>query len=445
MNKIGVIGTGYVGLVSGTCFADVGHHVICCDIDEMKIEQLRAYKIPIYEPGLEELVIKNVQEGRLSFSSDIAGVIKEANIIFIAVGTPMSATGEADLSYVKDVARTIGSHLDGYKIIVTKSTVPVGTGRLIESMIRENLSDKGLTFDVVSNPEFLKEGSAIQDCMNMERAVIGATSEHAAEVIAEIHAPFRTTVFKTSLESAEMIKYAANTFLATKISFINAVANICEKVGADVTEVALGMGLDSRIGNKFLQAGIGYGGSCFPKDTYALKHIAYEAGYEFKLLEAVIETNENQRLVIIDKLNQALGTLQGKKLAVLGLAFKPDTDDVREAPSLSLIPILLSMGAEVQAYDPIAVHEASKYLPSAVRYVEDLYECVRGADACIILTEWKEIKSMDLKRLSDSLRQPVVIDGRNCFDLSDMRQNKLHYYSVGRAVVFADIEAALSV
>ncbi|WP_068776174.1 UDP-glucose/GDP-mannose dehydrogenase family protein [Paenibacillus sp. FJAT-26967] len=445
MNKIGVIGTGYVGLVSGTCFAEVGHRVVCCDIDESKINRLQQFNIPIFEPGLEELVKKNAGEGRLSFSSDIAGVIKDSAIIFIAVGTPMSASGEADLSYVKEAARMIGRNMNTHKIIVTKSTVPVGTGRLLESLIRDNLPDSSQTFDVVSNPEFLREGSAIHDCMNMERAVIGASNAQAADTVAELHAPFETTIFKTSLESAEMIKYAANTFLATKISFINAIANICGKVGADVTEVAAGMGLDSRIGNKFLQAGIGYGGSCFPKDTYALKHIAEEAGYSFKLLEAVIETNENQRLLIMDALIQSLGSLQGKKIAVLGLSFKPNTDDVRDSPSLSLIPRMLEMGADVCAYDPIAIREAGKYLPDEVGYAHELYECVTDCDACVILTEWSEVVNMDLERVHRLLRSPVIIDGRNCFELDVMRAHQFEYHSVGRQAIRTAVPAAVTV
>ncbi|MFD7525283.1 UDP-glucose 6-dehydrogenase TuaD [Paenibacillus chitinolyticus] len=444
MSTIGVIGTGYVGLVSGTCFSEVGHQVICCDIDEAKIAKLQRAEIPIYEPGLEELVKRNTNLNRLSFSSDIASVIHRSDVIFIAVGTPMSPSGEADLSYVRAAAAAIGQSIRDYKVIVTKSTVPVGTGRLVQEIIRSNQSDPSIPFDVASNPEFLREGSAVHDCMNMERAVIGATSDRAAEIIARLHEPFRTTIFKTSLESAEMIKYAANTFLAAKISFINAIANICERVGADVTEVAKGMGLDSRIGNKFLQAGIGYGGSCFPKDTHALKHIADVSGYDFKLLEAVIETNDKQRMLVIEKLEKAVGNLTDKKIAVLGLAFKPNTNDVREAPSLTLIPKLLEKGARVQAYDPIAVEEARRYLPDSVVYTQDLYDAVRDCDACVILTEWKEVVTMELDQLRELLRKPVIIDGRNCFALERMRQEGFEYYSIGRPEVLAP-NAVLSV
>lgn len=329
MEKITVVGSGYVGLVSGTCFSEIGNRVICCDVDPFKIAMLRKGEIPIYEPGLKELVKKNIDADRLFFTSEIGDAIEASDIIYIAVGTPMGENGEADMRYVHEVARTIGQHLNSYKIIVNKSTVPVGTGEQVRQIIMENRKNRFVQFDVVSNPEFLREGSAIEDCMNMERAVIGATSDKAAKRIADLHAPFRTRIFQTNLESAEMIKYAANAFLATKISFINGIANVCERVGADVTSVAAGMGLDSRIGAKFLQAGIGYGGSCFPKDTFALSYIAEEAGFDFSLLKSVIAANDEQRLVVVDKLKQALGCLEGKKIGVLGLAFKPNTDDMR--------------------------------------------------------------------------------------------------------------------
>ncbi|CAM4411817.1 UDP-glucose 6-dehydrogenase TuaD [Paenibacillus tarimensis] len=435
MKKVAVIGTGYVGLVSGTCFAEIGHQVICCDIDRRKIDLLKSGIIPIYEPGLEELVSSNTELGRLSFTDEIGAAIQASDIVFIAVGTPMSATGEADLTYVKAVAKTIGENLNDYKVVVTKSTVPVGTGRLVAQTVADNRPDSSIEFDVVSNPEFLREGTAIADCMKMERAVIGATSDKAAQIIAELHEPFNTTIFITDLESAEMIKYAANAFLATKISFINEIANLCERVGADVTEVAAGVGLDSRIGSKFLQAGIGYGGSCFPKDTEALKHIATQNNYEFKIIESVIEINHRQRLIMLDKLKEALGSVQGKHIAVLGLAFKPNTDDMRYAPSLDLIPALLKMGATVTAYDPVAIPEASKQLPAETEYGANVYDTLRGADACMILTEWNEIKEMDLSRARELLRAPIVVDGRNCFSLQEMEELGLAYYSVGRPVV----------
>lgn len=445
MKKVAVVGTGYVGLVSGTCFAQVGHRVVCCDIDRRKIDLLKSGVIPIYEPGLEELVSSNAEAGRLSFTDDVAAAIRESEVVFIAVGTPMSETGEADLTYVKAVAKTIGENLNGYKVVVTKSTVPVGTGRIVARTVADSRPDAGVPFDVVSNPEFLREGSAIADCIGMERAVIGASSDKAAQIVAELHEPFDTTIFITDLESAEMIKYAANAFLATKISFINEIANLCERVGANVSEVSAGVGLDSRIGSKFLQAGIGYGGSCFPKDTEALKAIAAGKGYEFKIIDSVIEINHRQRMVMLDKLLEALGGLRGKQIAVLGLAFKPNTDDMRYAPSLDLIPAMFGFGASVKAYDPVAIPEASKLLPDDTEYGAGVYETVRGADACLILTEWSEIKEMDLARVRDLLRNPVIVDGRNCFDLNVMEALGVTYYSVGRPVVGADKHAEQAV
>jgi UDPglucose 6-dehydrogenase len=435
MRNIAVIGTGYVGLVSGTCFSHIGNKVTCCDIDEQKIEGLKKGIIPIYEPGLEELVKANVAEGRLDFTTNIAQAVQEAEIIYIAVGTPMSPTGEADLKYVVAAAQTIGEHLNGYKVIVNKSTVPVGTGRLVERIVREHLKDPSLEFDVVSNPEFLREGSAIADCMNMERAVIGARTDRAANIIAQLHEPFETNLFITDVESAEMIKYAANAFLATKISFINAIANICERVGADVTQVAAGMGMDSRIGSKYLQAGIGYGGSCFPKDTHALVQIAEKAGYDFQLLKSVIATNDRQRLVIIDKIEELLGDVEGKTIGILGLAFKPDTDDMREAPSLTIIPKLLSKGARIKAYDPIAADEARKHFGDSIRYEDDPYETIKNCDVCVILTEWQQVKSLDLDRAKRLLKQPVIVDGRNCFEPKMLRKKGFTYASIGRSVV----------
>lgn len=435
MEKIAVIGTGYVGLVSGTCFAHIGNQVICCDIDQQKIDDLNKGTIPIYEPGLGDMVKANVAEGRLTFTTNIAQAIQTADIIYIAVGTPMSITGEADLRYVTAVAKTIGSAMNRYKVIVNKSTVPVGTGRLVERIVREHLQDDELAFDVVSNPEFLREGSAIADCMNMDRAVIGATRDQAAEVIARLHEPFNTNIFITDMESAEMIKYASNAFLATKISYINAIANICERVGADVTQVAAGMGLDSRIGSKFLQAGIGYGGSCFPKDTHALVHIADMAGYDFQLMKSVIQTNDQQRLVIIDKLKDLLGNLKDKTIAILGLAFKPNTDDMRDAPSLMIIPKLLQQGVKIKAYDPVALKEARIHFGEMIAYEKDLYETVMNCDACVVLTEWDEVKSMDLHQVKMLLNQPYIVDGRNCFEPSDMERLGFTYLSIGRSGV----------
>lgn len=435
MRKIAVIGTGYVGLVSGTCFADIGNIIVCCDVDSSKINKLQQGKIPIYEPGLEEMVHRNMEAGRLSFTIDIPRAIQEADIIYIAVGTPMSNTGAADLRYVRAVCQTIGENLNGYKVIVNKSTVPVGTGRLVQELIQSHLGEQDVSFDVVSNPEFLREGTALNDCMNMERAVIGSDSERATKIITELHEPFNTNIFVTDLESAEMIKYASNAFLATKISFINAIANICERVGADVTQVAAGMGLDSRIGSKFLQAGIGYGGSCFPKDTHALVHIADSAGYDFKLMKSVIDTNDQQRIVVIQKIIELIGDIRGKTIGILGLAFKPNTDDMRDAPSLSIIPKLLQQGAKIKAYDPIAVKEARIHFGDKIGYGNDPYETVMDCDVCLILTEWDQIKAMDLDEVNKLMKQPIIVDGRNCFDPVLMKERGFTYSSIGRPIV----------
>ncbi|MEH7308646.1 UDP-glucose 6-dehydrogenase TuaD [Neobacillus drentensis] len=437
MKKIAVLGTGYVGLVTGTCFADSGNQVTCCDINQLKINELIKGIIPIYEPGLEELVQKNVRKGTLKFSANISQEIQDAEVIFIAVGTPMTSSGKADLTYVKQVAQSIGENLNGYKVIVTKSTVPVGTGRLIESVISEYSTGKH-PFDVVSNPEFLREGTAIKDTMNMERAVIGATSEKAFQIIAEIHQPFTTNIVNASLETAEIIKYAANAFLATKISFINDIANICERVGADVTKVSQGIGLDSRIGNKFLQAGVGFGGSCFPKDTAALLHIAEDCQYDFKLIKAVIDTNEGQRVQLVNKLSHALGSLKGKTISVLGLAFKPDTDDVRSSPALDIIPYLTMQGAIVKAYDPIAIVEAKKQIGYECTYSEDIYETIHHSDACMILTDWQDVKTLDLSLVKKLMNQPLMVDGRNLFDLEVMKELGFTYLSVGRPAIHAE-------
>lgn len=354
-----VIGTGYVGLVSGVCFSDLGNHVTCVDLDEKKIDNLKQGIIPIYEPGLEELVLKNMKEERLFFTTDLKEGLLDAEVVIIAVGTPPKENGEADLQYVETVARSIGENLTDYKVIVTKSTVPVGTGRRVKEIIAKAAGHTN--FDVASNPEFLREGSAISDTMNMERAILGTESERAQEILVKLHAPFNTTLVKTNIETAEMIKYASNAFLATKISFINEVANLCEIIGADVSKVAEGMGYDNRIGKAFLQAGIGYGGSCFPKDTSALITMAKNAGYEMKIVKDAESVNKEQRLRLIGKIEKPFnGQLKGKKLAVLGLAFKPNTDDMRDAPSIDLIPILADKGAIVAAYDPVAEENAKK-------------------------------------------------------------------------------------
>lgn len=438
MVKIAVIGAGYVGLVSGICFADVGNQIVCADIDADKIAKLSKGEIPIYEPGLADLAKRNASAGRLSFTTDVGEAIRQAEVVYIAVGTPMSENGAADLTYVKETAETIGRHLNNYKIIVTKSTVPVGTGKRIEQWIGEHRPDASVPFDVASNPEFLREGSAIRDCMQMERAVIGARSKRAVDVLRKLHEPFQTKVIVTDIESAEMIKYAANAFLATKISFINSIANLCERVGADISKVSEGMGADSRIGGKFLQAGIGYGGSCFPKDTEALRHIAQTMDCEFPILDAVIETNQKQRFVVIDKLTQALGSLQGKRIGVLGLSFKPETDDIRYSPALDIIPTLVSRGAEVIGCDPIATEAVCRTLGDfGIAYTENWQEAALNSDACVILTEWREFRNMDLAALGRMMRCPILVDGRNCFDMESMRRNGFEYHSVGRRAVHA--------
>lgn len=431
--NIAVIGTGYVGLVSGTCFAEVGNNVICCDIDEEKIGQLLDGKIPIYEPGLKELVDKNTQAGRLSFTTDIGKAIESSDVIFIAVGTPMLSDGNADLQYVENVARFIGDHLNRYKVIVVKSTVPVGTVRSVKRIISSVCPD--VPFDVASNPEFLKEGSAVHDCLHMERAVIGVESEKAAEILTELHRPFNTEILVMDIESAEITKYASNAFLATKISFINDIAKLCDRVGADVTKVAEGMGLDARIGKSFLQAGVGFGGSCFPKDTSALVKTASNYGLDFKIVQSAIEINEQQPYVIIDKLHSIFPVLDGLQIAVLGLTFKPNTDDMRYAPSLKIIPELDRLGASVRGYDPVGYKGAQQLLGDRVICSDSIEDTLQDADVCVILTEWKQIKEMDLPKAKELMKMPIIVDGRNCFDLNTMRETGFVYHSVGRPAV----------
>jgi UDPglucose 6-dehydrogenase len=436
--NICVIGTGYVGLVSGVCFSELGNHVTCVDIDEEKINKLKKGISPIYEPGLEELMEKNIKENRLFFTSNLSEGMSNAHVIFIAVGTPPKENGEADLRYVETVARQIGEHLKDYKVIVTKSTVPVGTGKRIKKIIQETSGHNN--FDVASNPEFLREGSAIFDTMNMERAVIGVESSRAAEILQELHRPFNTNIVLTDIETAEMIKYASNAFLATKISFINEIANLCELVGADVTKVAEGMGYDHRIGPAFLNAGIGYGGSCFPKDTSALVKIAEKVGYDFKIIKDVVTVNKEQRFKVLDKLYEALDhDLSGKKIAVLGLAFKPNTDDMREAPAIDLIPKLQEAGADVFAFDPIANDNAVKVIPRLC-VTDTIEECLKNADAILILTDWPQFKELDLNKVSMLVKNKIIIDGRNIFNLNEMEQLGFYYASIGRRTVKGTIK-----
>nr|WP_276354006.1 UDP-glucose/GDP-mannose dehydrogenase family protein [Cohnella sp. YIM B05605] len=436
-----MFGTGYVGLVNGACLAHIGHSVLCCDIDDRKIGTLNAGRIPIYEPGLDLIVRSAVTEGKLAFTSDLAAAVERSDLLFIAVGTPMGHDGAADLRYVQAVAEFIGRHLRTPKTVVVKSTVPVGTSRKVERWIAGQMADPSVRFDVASNPEFLREGSAVSDFLNMERCIVGADREETIEEVASCFAPLDVPIHRTGRESAEMIKYAANAFLATKISFINAIANLCERMGADVEDVAEGIGSDSRIGRSFLKAGIGYGGSCFPKDTHALRWMAENAGYAFPLLEAVIRTNREQKFVLLGKLAEAVGSLQGTKIGVLGLAFKPNTDDMREAPSLDIVPALLGGGAEVRVYDPVAMEEARKAFGEEVTYASDPYEAIAGCDACLILTEWPQFLELDLDRVRELLKRPILLDGRNCFPPERMRRHFLTYYSVGREpVVFEPSE-----
>ncbi|MGN7455628.1 UDP-glucose dehydrogenase family protein [Paenibacillus pasadenensis] len=428
--KLAVIGTGYVGLVSGVCFAELGNDVICVDKLEDKIAKLQAGEVPIYEPGLKELIASNAAAGRLAFTTDLPSAVRAADIVILAVGTPSLPSGEANLSYIKQAAKEIGESLDGYKIIVTKSTVPVGTNEKVGAIVSEHTIH---SFDIASVPEFLREGSAIADTLNPDRIVIGTDSDIARERLSALHRPLTDNILLTDIRSAEMIKYASNAFLATKISFINEIANICEKVGADVTRVAEGMGHDRRIGSSFLKAGIGYGGSCFPKDTEALIQIAGHVDYEFKLLKSVVEVNRDQRFGVIRKLEATLGELAGKTVAVWGLAFKPETDDVRDAPAFEIIQTLVDSGVRVRAYDPVAQENFSRQLDHPrVDYCASAEEAAAGADALCLLTEWKEFREFPLARLETLLRRPVLIDGRNQFTEEELAGTSFVYYSVGR-------------
>ncbi|SDS29063.1 UDPglucose 6-dehydrogenase [Paenibacillaceae bacterium GAS479] len=428
--KLAVIGTGYVGLVSGVCFAELGNEVICVDKMEDKIGKLQSGEVPIYEPGLKELIASNVSAGRLSFTTDLPEAVRAADVVILAVGTPSLPSGEANLSYIRQAAKEIGESINGYKVIVTKSTVPVGTNEKIGSILSENTIHP---FDIASVPEFLREGSAIRDTLNPDRIVIGADSPTARERLSALHRPLTDNILLTDIRSAEMIKYASNAFLATKISFINEIANICEKVGADVTQVAEGMGYDQRIGSSFLKAGIGYGGSCFPKDTEALIQIAGHVDYEFKLLKSVVEVNKDQRFNVIRKLETTLGELAGKTVAIWGLAFKPETDDVRDAPAFEIIQTLLDLGAKVRAYDPVAQENFSRGMQHGnVAYCSSAEEAATGADALCLLTEWREFREYPLTRLETLLRRPVLIDGRNQFTEEELAGTSFIYYSVGR-------------
>ncbi|MFC4810040.1 UDP-glucose dehydrogenase family protein [Paenibacillus sp. GCM10023250] len=441
--NITVIGTGYVGLVSGICYAELGHRVICVDKDLAKVETLQNGGIPIYEPGLQELSVKNMAAGRLSFTSDLREAVGQAEFVIIAVGTPSLPNGEANLAYIDGAAAEIGEAMNGYKIIAVKSTVPVGTNERVARLIRSRTAER---FDSISLPEFLREGSAVQDTMHPDRIVIGADSDAAAETLVQLHRPLTDNIVVTDIRSAEMLKYASNAFLATKISFINEIANICEKVGADVTRVAEGMGFDKRIGHAFLKAGIGYGGSCFPKDTRALIQIAGNVDYEFKLLRAVVEVNQDQRMSVIRKLESIFdGELQGKTIAIWGVAFKPNTDDVRESPALEIIQYLIRSGAHVKAYDPIAMQNfRTMYGDNGVMWCDDALEAATGADALCLLTEWEEFVRTDLGQLQTLLRKPILIDGRNVFKEADVANTSFIYYSIGRPRLNQGVKEELS-
>jgi UDPglucose 6-dehydrogenase len=435
MNRICMVGTGYVGLVSGACLADYGNEVTCVDADASKVESLRQGKIPFYEFGLEELVDRNVRERRLSFSTDLATAIRENEVIFICVGTPRGTDGEADLQYVFQVARDIAKNINGYKVIVQKSTVPVGTGARIRDLVHSQRNGDH-DFDMASNPEFLREGSAVEDFMRPDRVVIGTWSKQAEDVLSDVYKPLylnETPMVKTTVETAELIKYAANAFLATKISFINEMANLCELVGADVKVVERGIGLDRRIGSKFLHAGAGYGGSCFPKDTEALDHLARSLGYPLKVVQATIEVNDEQRRRLMARTESALGGLKGKTVAVLGLAFKPQTDDIRYSVGVDFCRFLRDKGAMVRAFDPIAMDNAKQEVPD-VEYAPDLWSAVEGADAVVIATEWNEFRTMDLKRIRELLKGNLVVDLKNIYEPERMRSLGFVHRGVGRGI-----------
>ena len=431
--RICVVGSGYVGLVTGACLADFGMQVTGVDKDSDKVETLQAGGVPIYEPGLKTLVHKNAEAGRLRFTTELGPAIEEAQAVFIAVGTPSKPDGSANLQFIEEVAASIGDHLNGYKAIITKSTVPIGTGALIERIIRERAGEEQ-SFAVVSNPEFLREGSAIEDFMHPERVVIGTSDRRARELMLRIYSPLRVAdvpFILTSVESAELIKYASNGFLATKISFINEVAELAEKLGADVEVVARGMGLDSRVGPKFLHPGPGFGGSCFPKDSRALAQIARDSGMEFKIIESVLEVNEATKLRMVDKIADAMGDLEGRRIAVLGLSFKPDTDDIRESPALTILESLEKAGAEVVAFDPAAMDPCREIHPD-ISYVGDPYEAVNGADAAIIVTEWNLFRALELSRLKELMNKPLIVDLRNIYEPEEMAQAGFDYISIGR-------------
>lgn len=437
--NIAIVGTGYVGLVTGACFADTGVNVTCVDVDENKVEALKQGRVPIYEPGLDELVAKNYKAGRLKFTTSLEEVLNGQDVVFCAVGTPPDEDGSADLKYVLQVARTIGQHLNKYLVVVTKSTVPVGTASKIRNAINEELAKRGadVEFDVASNPEFLKEGSAIKDFMSPDRVVIGVDSDRAKAILTRLYKPFMVVNFRVifmDIPSAEMTKYAANSMLATRISFMNDIANLCELVGADVNMVRAGIGSDNRIGRKFLYAGCGYGGSCFPKDVKALVKTASDCGYPMEVLQAVESVNERQKSILFRKLQRVFGDepLAGKTITLWGLAFKPETDDMREAPALVMIDLLKKAGCKVRAYDPIAMDECKRRVGNAVTYCDNMYDALDGTEALLLLTEWKQFRLPDWNEVKRRMKRHLVIDGRNIFDAAEMTGYGFEYHCIGR-------------
>jgi UDPglucose 6-dehydrogenase len=429
--KIAVIGTGYVGLVLGACLAKLGNKVFCIDIDKEKIAKLNQGKSPIYEPQVEEIIKKAQKRKKISFHTEFKKPLQESEAIFIAVGTPQRKDGKADLTYVEAAAEEIGKNMNNYKLVIVKSTVPVGTGQKVKKIICQHYNGD---FDIASNPEFLREGHAVQDFLKPDRIVIGTETARARDIMLKIYEPLDFPKVTTTVESSEMIKYASNAFLATKISFINEIANICEKVGADVEDVARGMGLDSRIGSSFLKAGIGWGGSCFPKDVHALNQIAGTSGYDFRLLKAVIEVNAKQRAFVLDKLEELFGNLKGKKICVLGLSFKANTDDVRESVAIEIIRTLVGLGAKVATYDPKAIVSAINVLSDGIVFSKDAYKAAKNSDALVIATEWPEFEKLDYKKIKKLLRQPIIIDGRNLLNPQKMRKLGFRYFGVGRGL-----------
>ena len=430
---IAVIGTGYVGLVSGACFAEFGVDVTCVDVDVSKIDKLNQGIIPIYEPGLDQIVHKNVKAGRLHFTTDIKAAVEQAQVVFLAVGTPPQPDGTPDMSYYRQAAKDVAGAMNGYKVLVTKSTVPVGTGKWLRQFVTENLATP-TEFGVASNPEFLREGAAIEDFMRPDRVVIGSNEDRAIEVMKELYRPLyliETPIVITSLEAAELIKYAANAFLATKITFINEVANLCDAIGCDVHDVARGMGMDNRIGRKFLHPGPGYGGSCFPKDTRALTTVADQFGVETRIVDAVIEANERQRDAMIPKIEKLVGDLSGKRIGMLGLSFKPETDDMRESPAIDIVKAIIAKGGSVKAYDPVAMDEAKHFI-DGIDYASDEYDAIDGADILVIVTEWNQFRALAMERVKQLLKAPKIADLRNVYEPRDMRELGFEYVGVGR-------------